>query len=532
MAEHLSGTMCPVAMTVAMLLAQPDLGLRVVCPGGPGALDRPVTWAHQSEQADPAQYSEPHEVLLTTGLAIPLERTTDPAELAAACDGYVRRLRTSQAVALGFGSGVHHPRVPTPMVEAAREHGFPIFEVPFELPFSAIIKAVSRALVEEENAQLRRTHAAQRRLLAAAGASDVVRSVVVRTAQLVGGWAAFADATGRVLEISHLAARPVAERAIDAHTASRREATFTDADGIHLCTQDVIAPGGDPLGVLVAGTRSPFDTFTSAVPLLATSLLAVSVPRLQTDRTSMRRMRSVVMGRLLDGDVSLARSVAADLWAGLPREPFTLVCVSGPSPALAALQDDLAPLYRERHVHTSPVAFGEHHESLWLVVAAHDAEELVGRLSSVHEVVCGASEPATWDHLDRARRAASNAMVVELARGRSRATGPTIGTRLDLPELFDADQSRAFAQVVLGDLLADTPSARTLLTTLRRWLAAPGGIDQTAAELGVHRHTVRRRLARVSAVLGVDLDDPPTRHELWFACRLWQSPREGGEPTS
>ncbi|MGW4824533.1 helix-turn-helix domain-containing protein [Streptomyces sp. NPDC004227] len=35
--------------------------------------------------------------------------------------------------------------------------------------------------------------------------------------------------------------------------------------------------------------------------------------------------------------------------------------------------------------------------------------------------------------------------------------------------------------------------------------------------MGVHRNTVRHRLARVADLLDVDLQDPGARMELWFA---------------
>ncbi|MFF7979931.1 helix-turn-helix domain-containing protein [Streptomyces sp. NPDC007901] len=42
-------------------------------------------------------------------------------------------------------------------------------------------------------------------------------------------------------------------------------------------------------------------------------------------------------------------------------------------------------------------------------------------------------------------------------------------------------------------------------------------LDRTAAVLGVHRNTVRHRLAWVADLLDLDLQDPGTRMELWFA---------------
>jgi purine catabolism regulator len=65
-----------------------------------------------------------------------------------------------------------------------------------------------------------------------------------------------------------------------------------------------------------------------------------------------------------------------------------------------------------------------------------------------------------------------------------------------------------------------------LVPTLRAWLAHNGQWDSAAAELGVHRHTVRARIARAGELLGKDLtavDSADARMELWFALRV----REG-----
>lgn len=510
------------ALTVADLLARQDLGLRVVCPGAPGALDRPVRWAHQSELADPTQFGEPHEVLLTTGIALPQEDAADPAQLRAAYDEYVGRLAASDTVALGFGTGVRHGTVPQALTDAARRHRFPVFEIPIELPFSAITKAVSRALAEEENARLRRTHAAQRRLIAAAGTTDVVRSIVTRTAELIGGWAAFVDPAGTLVEVSHLAARQTALATTTAHIASGRQATFLEEQGTELCAYDVATPQGVPLGILVTGTRNTTDPLATAVPLLATSMLAVSVSRAEANDAAMRHLRAVMMDELLRGNVRLVRSVSRDLWSGLPLEPCAVVCVTGSPQELGAVQGDLLPLQRGSGSARSAIAFGECDGHLWLVVSFGEAEELAARVSSAHDVVCGVSRASRWEDIVHARHEASSAALLAHARDGGRSRDGRSAT-VSLLDVFDPEPSRAYAQIVLGGLTDPTASARELLRTLAAWLDSDGGFEQAARELGVHRHTVRRRLAKVESVLGLSLQEARVRHELWFACSLWRT---------
>ncbi|MEX0170175.1 helix-turn-helix domain-containing protein, partial [Streptomyces sp. LMG1-1-1.1] len=79
--------------------------------------------------------------------------------------------------------------------------------------------------------------------------------------------------------------------------------------------------------------------------------------------------------------------------------------------------------------------------------------------------------------------------------------------------LVDPAEAAAYARTVLA------PLAEPLTETLRVWLSLHGSWDRTATALDVHRNTVRQRIARCTALLDRDLDDPDVRMELWFALR-------------
>ena len=55
-----------------------------------------------------------------------------------------------------------------------------------------------------------------------------------------------------------------------------------------------------------------------------------------------------------------------------------------------------------------------------------------------------------------------------------------------------------------------------LVPTLRTYLDTGGAVPATAQALGLHPTTVRYRLSRITAVSGMNLDDPTTR----LACAL------------
>jgi purine catabolism regulator len=117
-----------VATTVADLLAIDELRLGLVA--GAKGLERPIRWAHVSELRDPTRFLRGGEVLLTTGLGL----RGAPAGQAA----YVEQLARADLAALGIGLGFAFKATPPVVLEAADRAGFPVFEVPFEVPFIAI----------------------------------------------------------------------------------------------------------------------------------------------------------------------------------------------------------------------------------------------------------------------------------------------------------------------------------------------------------------------------------------------------------
>ncbi|MFV2121574.1 PucR family transcriptional regulator ligand-binding domain-containing protein, partial [Streptomyces sp. Act-28] len=165
--------------------------LKLVVRAGADRLDTPVRWAHVSELADPVPYMEGGELLLTTAMTL-------DAEDGEAMRRYVRRLARAGVVGVGFAVGVNHDEIPTALLEAAREEGLPLLEVPRRTPFLAISKAVSAALAADQYRAVTAGFEAQRELTRAALAEGP-EAVVARLAAHVDGWVALYDASGSVL---------------------------------------------------------------------------------------------------------------------------------------------------------------------------------------------------------------------------------------------------------------------------------------------------------------------------------------------
>ncbi|MEA2313684.1 MAG: hypothetical protein QOI03_376 [Solirubrobacteraceae bacterium] len=133
-------------LTVESLIS--ELGLALV--SGVEAARAPVRWVHSTELVDPTPWLKGGELLLTTGMQ--LDGPKVQREL-------IARLADHDIVGLGFGTGFAHKRLPAALVTAARKRGFPLFEVPYELPFIAITERAFAQLVNERYEMLQRNMA-------------------------------------------------------------------------------------------------------------------------------------------------------------------------------------------------------------------------------------------------------------------------------------------------------------------------------------------------------------------------------------
>jgi purine catabolism regulator len=133
-----------VELTVASLIG--ELGLRLVA--GQAEEQAHVRFVHSTELADPTPWLKGGELLLTTGLQLTgpkLQRD------------FIERLVEHEIAGLGFGTGFTHKRLPAALVAAARKRDFPLFEVPYELPFIAITERAFARLLDERYEMLQRS---------------------------------------------------------------------------------------------------------------------------------------------------------------------------------------------------------------------------------------------------------------------------------------------------------------------------------------------------------------------------------------
>src|SRR5919204_6504146 len=161
-------------LTVRELLRELDVHVL----SGEAGLDRPVRWVHISELRDPTPWLSGGELLLTTGIALDSARRQRE---------YIATLADHGLAGLGLGTGFTHDKVPKALLEAARERDFPLFEVPYELPFIALTEHAFTRLVNEQYALLQRSIAAQERLQRIVLSERGLAAIVGALTTLIGG---------------------------------------------------------------------------------------------------------------------------------------------------------------------------------------------------------------------------------------------------------------------------------------------------------------------------------------------------------
>ncbi|MGW8363865.1 PucR family transcriptional regulator [Streptomyces wedmorensis] len=498
--------------------------LKLVVRAGEDRLDTPVRWAHVSELADPVPYMEGGELLLTTALTL-------DAEDLEAMRRYVRRLLGAGVVGLGFAVGVNYEEIPPALLEAAREEHLPLLEVPRRTPFLAISKAVSAAISADQYRAVTAGFEAQRELTRAALAEGP-EAVVARLAAHVDGWAALYDTSGTVVAVSpEWAARRAARLTPDVERLRDRPAPASAVVG---GTDDRVelqslGTGRRVRGALAVGTGAPLGTAERYAVHSAIALLTLTTERSRSLQAAEQRLGSAILRMMLAGQAEHARAVAGDVYGGLLDAPFR-VLVAEPAGGEAAAAEPPLPVLAEA-LEAAAARAGEAVLAVpegerRLVVLAGDGGAVVAACEGYAEreaedagVVVGLSAPAGPIAAATAYKQAEQALSVARRRGRALVEHEDLAAGSVLPLLAD-DAVRAFADGMLRALRDHDATGRgDLVASLHAWLSRHGQWDAAAADLGVHRHTLRYRMRRVEEILGRSLDDPDVRMELWLALK-------------
>jgi PucR family transcriptional regulator, purine catabolism regulatory protein len=501
-----------------------EMGLDLVA--GREAADAPVRWVHSTELLDPTPWLAGGELILTTG--IQLRSAARQREL-------VRRLSQHHVAGLGFGTGFDHDELPKALVAEAEKLGFPVFEVPYELPFIAITEKAFTHLVNRQYEALQRASATHRRLerllLDERGLDELVRAI----ATTIGGAAIVLSADGQLLA-SGAFARSVPD---DAMGAVRRrladgdgeDSAFTpDHPGIagrSLALPILSRGGSDPRAWLVAvADAGGLGESERLILEQAATVVALELMRQRTMRETERRLAGDVLAEVLRGELD-GSELAARLRPFGIEEPVAVLVFDPTDPAAAAITLDRA--LAAAGASGLAAARGP---LLYAIAGAEgiDPVELAGAgraaLAESHGPCrAAASRPARIADLRRAFHEARCALEASALAANGEGP-PDVASYRDLGAfqlllaLQDDESLRLYCDSVLGPL-ADGGGeyGDELVRSLEAFIESNGQWERAARALYCHRHTLRYRIRRIEQLTGRDLGRARDRIEFWLALR-------------
>ncbi len=473
-------------MTLGQLWGRRELALDIVVDP-PGARSLEITIVHSSELLEVDGWLAGGEVLLTIGVSQDLG--------AESVRDYVERLRTVGVRALGIGLGSDLPlqSIPDRLQAAARAAGLALFAVPEPVPFVAVVDAFTRLREEESNRELTRASSAGRRF-ATALAHRGPAALIAELAGTLRAPVQFVSPTGRGLtgaDAPYGVRRELIAESLR-HTVAPRllrvEGGFVEA-----------VPVGDE--EVRGWILSPAEVAGS--PRTRSLLLSTAAALLGLDRWAEPPRREEV--RLFTEPLSAEE---------VRREWVTLTGLAPVSRAEFVVYGDVRGTAAQHLMaDLSPGVVLARAGTMLAVLHAGGSLQDEGGVSLIDRVaeVTGVSQlfgrmiPLTRVH-----------HTWTVWRGRNEASGSDLRTLLSS---IDEAAASEFVDRVLGPMLTST-EGRDLLVTLRAFVSAGGVRDTVAADLGIHRHTVRARMAKVEKLLGRDLSRAETIQEIGIALEL------------
>lgn len=472
------------------LLQLAPLGLRTVIAG---TGDPAVRWVTTSELTDPSPYLDGSELLLTTGL-VEQDWTR-----------FVNRIAAAGVAGVGFGIGLSHDDVPTGLATAAHEAGLPVIAVPESTPFIAIGKALSRLITAEERTSTETALAVQQELTRVVSQRDGVNNVLAVLAQAAEGDAGVVDESGTALAPPDFQLRAAGRRAIDTlgrPQVGRSTVTETDEDGTTVVHPLGPAATGE---FLVLRTPAPPGGAVRTALTTTVALLDLHAERARAESAAELRLRNCASRLILTGAVDAGSEVAALARSG--SSPPPVIQVLRATDPEAGLREQLARYYPDT------LTAADEDGTVAVLAAPTDTADIETRalaagchVGTGHQVVL--ADAGRGDDAARAALTATSA--------RSPAIRWDEWFRADIRTVLSAETSRAVSTRILGPVVDDP----VLLNTLRAYLEHLGRWQPTSTELGVHRNTLRKRVARIEHLTGRSVDAAANRADLWIAVEI------------
>jgi PucR family transcriptional regulator, purine catabolism regulatory protein len=478
-------------ITVRGLLELPRLGMTV--RAGADGLDAPVRWAHVSELQDPTPFLEGGELVLATGFGIS-RRVMGQVE-------YLQRLYERGVAGIAIARSPQMRPWTRGALKEADRLGFPVLEMPFEVSYVDIARLVAAANEQGSHQRVVR-HLQIFEMLQEYQSTTVPLADFVRRLSQVSGFALYASSPAGTEILPGLPPPP---------------------DHIDPVSDSPVVPGGYCIPVVVGGRVAARltalrrdDDFPSGLAAAQNLATVIGIPMrdLYQRREAERREGAEVLASLMSGVRSGANGVAKLVERGF--EPMRDVVVTVVRSREKDFDDaEIHHRLCDRLLPSMLVTRGD------LVIVVPDVEEAMVAIEQVDfDVEIGVSTPfALGADLTVPWRQARWSLERAVAGGQRLARFTFEDAASDwLP--LDATQLKGVVDDILGAVVSyDREHDAQLVESLRILFRHDRRMNDAAADLGIHKHTLAYRMRNVERLSGRKLGELHGLVDLWLAMK-------------
>jgi purine catabolism regulator len=529
------------ALTVADFVELPEIkaALPEIVAGSEG-LGAEVRWVHSLDVPDVSNLLRGGEMILTTGVSVGSD--------AAAQRRFVRDLVAEGAVGVAVELGVTwHRELPVALVQEAGKRGLPMVALKRGVRFVEVSQAVNGSLLNSGYALARRGEELHRSLdqLVLEGAE--AEAVLSEVAREISNPVVLEDARGELVALSS-PTRP--DAAVIDTWSSLKWSSGDSREAAGALAAPVTVRGRTWGRVIALQVEREFDRFTPIAMERAAVAVGLGLMRGGEEDELRARSRGNLLFELAAGLVDPLTAARRADTLGFPRRhgelvPIAAVWRPGAVPDGTTFDEAWAPLIPAIRTALSepdrPALVGSRGNCVLGILdrgtkgAEPDdlasRQRLAARFSaglkrrgadpdSVALAIGGAAPD--WasmpEVLGRARLAAEagSAGPIRAWHDASRTeVGQLLLSMRGTPELTRFSRERLEPLLEVGG-----ERGRDLLETLEVYLHCGGRKTEAAAELGIERQSLYHRLARIEALLDVDLKDGDSALALHLALMI------------
>lgn len=489
-------------LTVRELIEIPFLKTRV--HAGKEGLDRTITWAHSCEMAEPWDWLEKGDLLMTVGMGVPegARRQTE----------YIENLAAAGVSGLAIGENMLAPPLTDDLVATAERVALPVLITAYEVPFIQLSRTVAQT----------NRGAAQSQMVRTVRVYDSVRMAMARSTdsaslfEYLGDeiecdlWICI-DETG---EVAFAGARPLPDRLREEFTAGVTTPGEATVPGLWRIEENertaIVVPVPVQRRVSLIAISRTGEVPAYAILQHVSAIAALEFERLVSAREELRRLGSETFAALLDRRLSPESADPAIRRHGLGDGAMAVI-VASPG------RDD------SRSIHHALAERGLPHMLLhrdpWLYCLTSNRNEALARALAVFSgsglrvgVSAQLTDPGSLSEAVQEGRWAWEAALAEQQ--------PVVhyGTDTTTPGFRSISDARAVVDRVLGPVITyDEKHRSDLVRSLTVFMKQNRSWQKAAEELNVHKQTLVYRIRRVESLTGRRVRDTATIAEFWQA---------------